>query len=130
MVEIDRVIAALVTADNELTILTTQIDSSSDPNFLVAMATVNTLETWLRTATANLYALTINTFEEPDVIQSFYICEPTTPAALPPERVAGRNAIIMGGILGVGLTWTTLNRKWLLNGMFSPRETDDDEEDA
>lgn len=45
--------------------------------------------------------------------------EASTPALVPPERIRGRNALMMGGLLGMGVAWVVLNRKWLSKGLSS-----------
>jgi hypothetical protein len=42
---------------------------------------------------------------------------PSIPAEVPPDRIRGRNAVMMGGVFGAGLAWALLNRKWIISGM-------------
>jgi hypothetical protein len=56
--------------------------------------------------------------------------EPSVPTVIPPEKpVRGRNAVMMGAVLGIGGAWLVLNRKWLANGMPSSAAAQEEEDE-
>jgi hypothetical protein len=68
--------------------------------------------------------------EVSQVLDYLAVGKPSVPIAVPPDRIRGRNAVMMGGVLGIGITWVLLNRKWLANGMPappSPKREEDEE---
>ncbi len=71
--------------------------------------------------------------DEPEGLEMFGLVavgEPSDPEALSRDRMRGRNALMMGIVLGLGGAWVGLNYKGWLKGMgSSPRDTVDLEED-
>jgi hypothetical protein len=57
------------------------------------------------------------------------IAEPTIPTFIPPERIRGRNAVMMGSIIGLCGAWVVLNFKWIAKGMPSASKVNKPEED-
>jgi len=48
--------------------------------------------------------------------------EPSNPEIVPLERIRGRSALMMGALLGLGVAWVVLNRRWLVKQVSSSRE--------
>ena len=61
-------------------------------------------------AWANSYYL-----DKLELVDSVIPGSPSDPETLPPDRVRGRNAIMMGAVLGIGCAWLGLNSRGLIN---------------
>jgi hypothetical protein len=58
---------------------------------------------------------------------------PSEPTPVLVDRVRGRTALMMGAVLGIGLAWVILNRRWLVSTLASstvgaPENNEEDEE--
>ena len=59
--------------------------------------------------------------------------DPSMPVPVVPDRIRGRNAAMIGGVVGIGVAWVFVNRKWIANGMPADITTasgDDGEDEA
>lgn len=55
---------------------------------------------------------------------------PSSPVAVLPERIRGRDALMMGALFGVGGAWLMLNFKWLTRGMGGGSNDEVEEEET
>jgi hypothetical protein len=61
----------------------------------------------------------------PELTETSYFSisgEPSNPEIMPLERIRGRSALMMGALLGLGVAWVVLNRRWLVKQVSSSRE--------
>jgi hypothetical protein len=65
---------------------------------------------------------------EPSEIDYLVIGTPSDPVAVPPDRIRGRNAAMIGGICGLGVAWVAVNRKWIIRQLTSSGTTETDED--
>ncbi len=82
-------------------------------------------------ATSLVYLSASIANDEPLAVPNFYPApEPSAPIVFPPERIRGRNAVMMGAVLGMGGAWAALNRKWLASSLqiVPGREEEEDNE--
>ncbi len=114
--------ADLVEARNELADLATQtgVDGLVDADLLeldvayvMTDARVRALQRELDTLSAQLVSLSTADPVEPEVLGRLIIGDPSAPTLVPPDKIRGRNALIMGAVFGVGFAWVGLNFKGL-----------------
>lgn len=84
-------------------------------DYVVADAEVGALEGLLDYISGELASFDINGLEEPEIINRLVIGDPSESELVPPDRVRGRNALMMGAVLGVVVAWLALNRKDLIS---------------
>jgi hypothetical protein len=129
----NRVAVALAEARGDL--LALQAESNAEQTklaleYVISKAEVEALN---REVTNLAYALVSLSGNEPEGLEAFGLVavgEPSDPEAVPRDRMRGRNALMMGMVLGLGGAWVGLNCKGWLKGMgSSPRDTVDLEED-
>ena len=128
--EIDRLSRALSEARKEQSKLETMgvIENFNQRlAYLEANAQVEQLRNRLDRLTQSLALEEIG--EVDTSIEFLNMTEPTIPVEVPPERVRGRNAVMMGGIFGIGLAWVVLNRRWIAQSMRSGFATSQPEEE-
>jgi hypothetical protein len=135
LLKIDRVGAALAEARTELANLRHDIEENNrnqDPAYVLASARVETLSTELASLASNLTSLSMKSAEQPEVLRLFAISQPLTPTVVQPDRIRRRDALLMGGVIGVGFAWVGLNFKGLMSMVRSSsvpvarREEEDD----
>ncbi len=97
--------------------------------YMSAQTKAGELSDQLDSLTQTLASWSADSAETPAMIAFYSIGEPTIPAEVPPERVRGRNALMMGAVLGIGGAWLVLNRRWLANGMPSSSTAAEEEEE-
>lgn len=101
--------------------------------YLNASAKVQSLNAQLDDMNASLALLAAGNIEGARLLSFNNAGEPSLPTPIPPERIRGRNALMMGALVGIGGAWLVLNRKWLANGMPASPEAvpeDNEEDDA
>ena len=98
-----------------------------DLAYQVAQAEVNNLNSELTRLSTSATALLTESTEESSTLD--YIAVGTPSASVPsiPDRIRSRDAILLGGILGICGAWVVLNFKWLAKGMPSPATRRDEE---
>jgi hypothetical protein len=139
---VEKTSSALSKAKSDLSILEAQATIEHLEEILLysrASAEVERLESELDRLNQSLSIgspSNTDTLESTDALGIFSLQPVGVPAIvpIPPERVRGRNALMMGAIVGIGGAWLLLNRRWLASGMpASPttgrrEEAEDDEE--
>lgn len=86
-------------------------------DYVIVDAEVRALERVLDNLTAYLVSYSTNGFEEPDVLSRLNIGDPSDPEKVPPDKVRGRNALVMGAVFGLAIAWLGLNSKDLIRRM-------------
>ncbi|MBE9502499.1 MAG: hypothetical protein IMY87_08745 [Chloroflexi bacterium] len=86
-------------------------------DYVIADAEVRALERVLDNLTADLVSYSTNGIDELDVLSRLNIGDPSDPTSVPPDKVRGRNALVMGAVFGLAIAWLGLNRKELINRM-------------
>lgn len=134
---VERTSSALAEARSELSVLEAQhaIEyTEQDLVYQVAQARVDDLRNELATLTAEVTTLLTASTEESSTLDYIAVGTPSSPNAWLPDRMRGRDAILLGGIVGICGAWVTLNFKWLAKGMPSttavPAEEENTEETA
>ena len=84
-------------------------------DYVVADAEVGALEGLLDYISRELASYNINGLEDPEIIDRLVIGDPSESELVPLDRVRGRNALMMGAVLGVVVAWLALNRKDLIS---------------
>jgi hypothetical protein len=133
---VERTSAALAEAKSELAVLRAQSDidfTGLNLDYQIAEARVENLSSELAELTDRMTSLLTGNGDEPTALEYLVVGTPSTP--IPSiDRIRGRDAILLGSILGVGVAWVTLNFKWLAKGMPSSnarrREEEEEEETA
>jgi hypothetical protein len=118
--------AALVKARQDLASVQAKLVSSQLPkdlDYQVARAKVDTLNIQLTTLNNNLSATFVNTGSASQAISSLAVGNPSQAEIVFPVRIKARNALAIGGILGIVIAWAVLNRKWLVKMFGSSNET-------
>lgn len=112
----DSVSAALVEARRELAALTPpQADHVElDLSYVIAEAKVEALERELGSLAKELASLSNGGSMEPEELSYLIIGDPSTPEVVPPDKIRGRNALMMGAVFGVAFAWAGLNFKGLV----------------
>jgi hypothetical protein len=137
MSQIERVSAELAKARNELVSLEFQMQgASSDTDYAIAYAKVNALVRELDELSIRV-ASPPSTYDVEEVVRGLFVTYDPTPAmVLPVDKIRGRNALMMGAVLGVGGAWLGLNWRALLRrlrsssmGAASVNVDDEDKED-
>ena len=143
----ESVIADLVEIRNELANIAAQagVDLSDPkpgalqtlqliPEYVIAEAKVRALERQLDFLVRDLTSLS-NGDHEPEAVSLFVGKGPSVPICLEEDKVRGRNALMMGAVLGVALAWVGLNHRGIF-GRLHPataatvrREEEDEEEE-
>jgi uncharacterized protein (DUF2164 family) len=101
-------------------------------DYVVADAEVGALEGLLDYISRELASYNINGLEDPEIIDRLVIGDPSDAELVPPDRVRGRNALMMGAVIGVVVAWLALNRRDVINRLrpvpaTTARVEDDDE---
>jgi hypothetical protein len=112
---IEAVSSDLAIARNLLDSLKFELEGASlNADYEIARATVSALLYELETVSDRI-ALPPSVEEVQTDIQDLYIAlEPSPAEPIYPDRVRGRNAVMMGAVLGVGGAWLGVNRKVLI----------------
>jgi hypothetical protein len=63
--------------------------------------------------TQNLVLLSSDTSDSSSILSHVTVIHPTTPVEVLPERIRGRNALMVGAALGLAGAWLSLNYKWV-----------------
>ena len=108
-----------------------QLDSeylAQNLDYQVALNKSNNLNNQLAALTGQLSSLVGNTFNPASVTEYLVAGNPSVPLPVITERMRLRNALMMGGIIGVGVAWAILNRKWLSKSLSSSSSKSEDEE--
>ncbi|UCB42537.1 MAG: hypothetical protein JSV77_08790 [Dehalococcoidales bacterium] len=111
---------ALAEARSELAVLEAQhnIDyTEQDFAYQVAQAKVDNLNIELARLSTRATTLLTESTEEPNTLDYIAVGTPSSPVPSIPDRIRGRDAILLGGILGICGAWVVLNFKWLAKGM-------------
>lgn len=103
-----------------------------DLDYLAARTKVDSLNRRLSTLTSQLTGSLVEGQPSGIALDYLAVLQPSPPTPVPPERIRGRNAVMMGAILGLGLAWAVLNRRWVGSTFASLRgvEIEDDGDDA
>ena len=130
---LDRVSAALAQARNEMTALEAKAGVEgllAGLDYTAAKAKVAALDGQISILARRLASLATEEPEQLEALGLFTIGEPINPVSVPRDRMRGRNALMMGAILGLGGAWVGLNYKGLASGLGLSREdTAEPEED-
>ncbi|HEY40929.1 MAG TPA: hypothetical protein G4O18_03615 [Dehalococcoidia bacterium] len=133
---VERTSEALAEAKSELAILRAQSDidyTGQNLDYQIAEARVDNLISELAELTDRITSLLTGNGDEPTALEYIVVGKPSSPVPSI-DRIRGRDAILLGSILGVGVAWVTLNFKWLAKGMPSSnvakREEGEEEETA
>ena len=137
LTQIASVSASLAEARIELHSLEGQIRYPEEsPEYIVAYAKVDALLKELRSLASYVASPPVPDAVEEEVYGLFVTREPSAPAIVPLERIRGRNALMLGAVLGVGIAWLGLNFRWLVRRRSSSHvvtstweEEDEDMED-
>ena len=129
----DMTSTALAEAKKEMaTLKSSQSGSDSvveNLDYQVALNKADNLNKQLTTLTGQLSSLVGDTFNPAAVTNYLVAGNPSMPLPVMPARMRARNALMMGGIVGIGGAWAILNRKWLSKSMSNSSAKADKEED-
>jgi hypothetical protein len=128
---VDRASKALGEARQELTVLQAQAAVSYFEQTLAyteANARVESLSKQLNSLIAGLGSPPNDSTEPTEASYFRAGSEASAPVIVPPERVRGRNAVMMGALFGIAGGWVVLNRRWLTKGLTLSREEDEETE--
>lgn len=130
---IETISIALGETRNELAILQAQDAADhmlENMDYLTAQSKVDELIRDL-SGLSEMLAASVSQSTGEDITNNLIAGQPSTPVPILPERILGRNAAMIGGIVGVGVAWVFVNRKWVFNGLSSTQTTTykTDEED-
>ncbi len=117
--------AALAKARQDLAALQVKLGSSQlskDLDYQIAQAKVTTLNNELAALNNSLSSTFVNSGGAMQALESLAVGNPSVPYIVFPARVTVRNALIIGAILGVVVSWGILNRRWLKKVLFSSGE--------
>jgi len=130
---VERTSSALAEVRSELSLLEAQhaIDyTEQDLIYQVAQARVDDLRNELANLTARVTTLLAGSANESSTLDYIAVGTPSSPIAWIPDRMRGRDAILLGGIVGICGAWITLNFKWLAKGMPSTNAATVEEENS
>jgi hypothetical protein len=104
------------------------------PAYLTITAKQYALDRQRKTLINSLIALTSQYLEEVDLLGSLKIGSASAAASLPPDRIRGRYAVILGSLVGLGGAWLVLNFRALvhqirLSPLISSAELGEEEEE-
>jgi hypothetical protein len=131
MAVVERLSDALAEARGELTILEAEGSVEyfeENREYITAQAKVDTLNQELTDLTLRVTQYSEAGPVEPSEIDYLVIGTPSDPVAVPPDRIRGRNAAMIGGICGLGVAWVAVNRKWIIRQLTSSGTTETDED--
>lgn len=132
----ERTSAALAEARKELTLLASQPGNehlSKDLEYRVLQQKIDTLNSELATLTEKLSSLLGDNIDTEEITGFLVVGRPSIPLPVIQERIRGRNALMMGGIIGLCGAWVALNFRWITKGMPSsnaPKHREEEEEEA
>jgi hypothetical protein len=128
---LERTSEALAEAKKELRIY----ETSTEVDFLEqklaydnAQSRVEELRSLIDQLTRSMARLSVTDTQSSGTIIVKNLAEPSVPTFITPERVRGRNAIMMGSIIGLCGAWVILNFRWIAKGMPSSSKVDKPEE--
>jgi hypothetical protein len=116
---VERTSTALAEAKSELSMLEAQHDidyTGQDLDYQIAEARVGNLSSELAYLTDRVTSLLSGDSDEPTVLEYMVVGTPSAPSPSM-DRMRERDAILLGGVLGLGVAWVTLNFRWLVKGM-------------
>ncbi len=129
---VERASSALAEARSELTTLQNQneidyVGHNLDLN--LAEGRVANLSQELAYLTDRMTSLLSGNGDDPSVLEEMVVGKPSEPVPSI-DRIRGRDAMLLGGIIGVGVAWITVNFKWVIKGMPSTnvRRREEEEE--
>ena len=128
---VGRLSDALAEARNELAILEAEGSVEhfvENREYITAQAKVDTLNQELTDLTLILTRYSAAGTVDPSEIDYLVIGTPSEPTAVPPDRIRGRNAAMIGGICGIGVAWVAVNRKWIIGQLTASGTTETDED--
>lgn len=120
LASVDRISRALGDARSELATLKAKADAgylAEEVDYASAQMQVANLDSKLAELTQKATSLLTGHGESSSGIDDFVAGNPSIPFPVPPDRVRGRTALMMGAVFGVGAAWVVLNFKWLIKGM-------------
>jgi hypothetical protein len=128
--EVERLSNALAEYRDELATLAAEgsvAHFTENREYVTAQAKVDTLNRELTDLTLRLTQYSSEGTVEPSEIDYLVIGMPSDPVLIPPDRIRGRNAAMIGGICGIGIAWVAVNRKWIMKQLSSSgtKETDE-----
>ena len=129
---VERTSITLAEAKSELSILEAQHDiqyTTQNLDYQIAKGRVDNLSQELATLTDRMTSLLAGNDDTPTALEYMVVGKPSAP--IPSiDRIRGRDAMLLGGILGVGFAWVSVNFKWVINGMPSSnvRRREEEEE--
>lgn len=85
-----------------------------DPDYLTLTAEKSALESQRKNLINSLIASNNQYLEEKDLLGSLTLGDTFTTVPLPPERVQGRYAAVLGALLGLAVAWLMLNFRALV----------------
>ena len=128
---IERASLALSETKSELSSLEARVALEYLEESLVysrATTKVEGLRQQLDDLTKSLVSPVIENNEGDVAFYDLVVGKPSIPTPIPPDRLRGRNAMMLGAILGLGIAFLVLNYKWLAKGMPSSGEEDEEDE--
>jgi hypothetical protein len=138
---IDNLSKALAAARYQVAVLQSESDTEQldlKLRYEVTTNEVDSLEQQLSTLSSMLGALPVNSEDGQSTLTLVSLGKPSTPLAVAPaaesdssNKVSARLSLGVGAILGLGIAWVWLNRKWVIKqlGSFGPSEDSEDSED-
>lgn len=127
-----RTSAALSEAKSELSVLKARagIDSVvEDLEYQATKTKVDNLNRELVNLTERLSSSLGGNTQALEVIDTLAIGSASVPIPVIPDRIRLRNALSMGGVLGMGGAWVVLNRRWFTKGTESAGDSEPEEDE-
>jgi ABC-type transporter Mla subunit MlaD len=95
--------------------------------YLNTKTKVEKLTGQLNDLSSSLDSLSAKNSEAMAALDNSAIGKPSIPVSVPPERIRARNALVIGGVIGIGFAWLVLNRRWLIRRMSAATEQNREE---
>jgi hypothetical protein len=127
-----RTSEALAEARKDLVSLQQELDTEDvalNVGYRIAQSRVDDLNRELTRLTDELRTLVV-TDSSAAITDSLAVGTLSQPTLILPQMMRARDALIMGGIFGVGVAWVILNFRWIAKGMSSASREGKEEEDG
>jgi hypothetical protein len=118
-VTFDRTANALADARKQMDILKSQAGETTFVNleYTLAQSRVKSLEAELNSLNENLSSSLADEGNSPRVSEYLSVGKSALTIPVPPERMRGRNALLLGAIIGICGAWLVLNYRWLIRAL-------------
>jgi hypothetical protein len=125
--EITSIALASARQEQALAMARNSTTLESNVEYQAASGKVESLNNQLTLLNQKLGTSVVEGTATPLVDYSLAVENASVPIPVLPARAKARNALMMGAIIGIGVSWALLNRRWFAKGMSSQPEKEDED---